>query len=143
LIASALALAGVFTRATWPTADQIKVESCSPDGVFATLSATIHGIAFWRAQLTDIARRRERAENWDQIQVDMQARVDDIIPQSEENLDIILEKHLTDVQLAARRLRALADKIERDEANRVIGEAMRKQLPSLKQCEEIVTARLR
>src|SRR5262245_60637307 len=94
------ALAGALAWATWPTADQIKIESCSPEGLVATLSAAIHGTAFWRAQLTDVSRRRQRAEKWDQIQADMQERVadmqervDDIVRRSEENLKAIYERH--------------------------------------------------
>ena len=81
------ACAGALVWATWPAADQIKVESCSPNGLFATLSAAVHGKAFWRVQLADVARRRWTAENWDQNQADMRARVDDIVRQSEERLN--------------------------------------------------------
>jgi hypothetical protein len=145
-------IAGACTGAalawtTWPAADQIKVDGCSSDGLFATLSAAIHGKAFWRVQLADIARRRQSAENWDQSQADMQARVDEIVRQSKERLNAIREAHPSlapsDAQLAAERLRTLADKIEYDEANRTASEFMRTQAPLLKQCEEAIIARLR
>src|SRR5262245_11599101 len=87
------ALAGALAWATWPTAGQIKIESCSPEGLFATLSAAIHGTAFWRAQLTDVSRRRQSAEKWDQIQADMHGRLDVIVRRSEENLNAIHERH--------------------------------------------------
>lgn len=144
LIASALV--GTLVWATWPTAHQINVESCSPDGLFAKLSAAIHGNPFWRVQLADIARRRQSAENWDQNQAAMRARIDDIVQQSEANLNAIREAHSSlapsDAQLAAERLRILADKIEHDEADRTVSEFMRKQVPILKQCEEAIIARL-
>jgi hypothetical protein len=148
LIAGAL-ITGAFAWATWPTAGQINIESCSPDGLFATLSAAVHGTTFWRAQLTDVSRRRESAENWDQNQADIQARIDDIARQSEENLNAIRKRYPslalpapTDAQLAAKRLRALANKIEADEANHTVSEVMRKRAPVLKQCEETIVARL-
>jgi hypothetical protein len=145
LIASALA--GLLVWATWPAAGQLTIETCSPNGLFAKLSAAFHGNAFWRAQLADVARRRQRAENWEQNQADMQARVDDIVRQSNERLNAIREAHpnLTpsDTQLAAERLRTLADRIERDEADRTVSEFMRKQVPVLKRCEETIVARLR
>jgi hypothetical protein len=128
-------------------ADQIKIESCSADGLVATLSAAIHGKAFWHVQLASVTRRRQNAENWDQNQADTQAQVDHIVRQSEERLNAIREAHpsLTpsDAQVAAERLRTLADKIEHDEADRTVSEFMRKQVPVLKQCEETIIARLR
>jgi hypothetical protein len=152
LIASALV--GTLVLATLPTAHQISVESCSPDGLFAKLSAAIHGNSFWRVQLADIARRRQSAEHWDQNQAEMRARVDNIarqaeevVRQAEERLQSIREAHPsltpTDAQLAAKRLRTLADKIEHDEADRTVSEFMRKQVPVLKQCEEAIIERLR
>ena len=91
LIASALV--GVLAWATWPTADQIIVESCSPDGLFAKLSAVIYGNTFWRAQLAGVARWRQSAENWDQVQTVMRARLDDIRRQSEANVNTFFEAH--------------------------------------------------
>jgi hypothetical protein len=141
------AVAGALAWATWPAADQINVESCSPDGLFATLSAAIHGKAFWRVQLADIARRWQSAENWDQNHADMKARDDDIVRQSEEYLNAIREAYpslrQSEAQVAAKRFRDLADKIERDEADRIVSEAMRKQATALKQCEEAIIARVR
>jgi len=139
----------VLAWATWPTADQIIVESCSPNGLFAKLSAAIYGNTFWRAQLADVARRRQTAENWDQYQAEMGARLDDVRRQSEANVNAILEAHPsaalpapTDSQLAAKHLRELADKIESDEADSTVTEIMRKRVPVLKRCEETIVARL-
>ena len=91
LIASALV--GVLAWATWRTADQIIVESCSPDGLFAKLSAVIYGNTFWRAELAGVARWRQSAENWDQVQTVMRARLDDIRRQSEANVNTFFEAH--------------------------------------------------
>jgi hypothetical protein len=148
----AVALAGALAWATlawatWPTGNQLNTESCLPIGLFAKLSAAVHGRTFWRAQLTDVARRLQSAEDWDQDQADWQARLDDVVRQSEANLNAIYEAHPslappTDAQLAAKRLRTLADKVEHDEARRTASELMRKELPVLKRCEEIIIERL-
>jgi hypothetical protein len=129
-----VALAGLLVWATWPAAGQLNVETCSPNGLFAKLSAAFHGNTFWSVQLADLGDRRRRAENWDQFQADMQARSNAVVEKSEEFLKQIYQAQPslapTDAQIAAKQLRDLADKIEADEATRTVSEYMQKLLVS-------------
>jgi hypothetical protein len=146
LVASIVALAGVFAWVTWPTADRLRLEDCSPNGLFARLSAAIHGDGFWRAQLAEIVGQRQRLEGWEGKQADTQATLDAAVRQSEEMMNALYRAHPelapTDAQIAANRLRALADKIESDEANRILSEAMPRQIATLRHCEHHCPAKV-
>jgi hypothetical protein len=120
--------------------------TASPDGPIARLSVAIHGERFWRVQLADVTRQRQRAENWNAERADIRAKTDDILRKSEELINGIYKAHpgltSTDAQLAAQHHRALADKIEEQENERIVSEYMRARVPVLKQCEDIITAQL-
>jgi hypothetical protein len=141
-----VALVGLLTWATWPAEGQLDGATCSPNGLFAKLSAVLHGDAFWRVQLAGLAHSREIAENWDNSQADLEARTRAIVDQSKSSLNRISEAYPslapTEAHVAAQRLRDLADRIEIDEAKRVVSESMRRSATVLKACEETIATRL-
>lgn len=132
----------LLTWSTWPAANQINVQSCFPQGLWANLSAKIYGNWFWRTQLADVSDRRHAAETWDQNQ----ARIADIIRQSEAKINAMVEQFpslaTTNADIAAMQLRSLADKIESEEANRIVSEMMRKRVPALQRCEAAIIERV-
>ena len=150
LLGGALAVITVVVWGIWnatsPTAGQLSVKDCSPDGPIAKLSVAIHGERFWRAQLADVTRQRHSAENWDAERANIRTKTADILRKSDEFISGIYEAHPglkpTDAQLAAQRHRALADKIEEQENERIVSEYMRARVPILKQCEDIITAQV-
>ena len=100
--------------ATWPTAGQLSTTDCSPDGILAKLSSAIHGERFWRVQLADITHQRQSAENWDEERAKMlRTMTDDALRKAKEMLNAAYEKHPS-----------LAP------------------TPTLKRCEEFITAQL-
>jgi hypothetical protein len=113
LIAGGLALTVLVGWATWPAAGQLSTTDCSPDGILAKLSSTIHGERFWRLQLADITHQRQSAENWDEESAKMRTMTDDALRKAKEMLNAAYEKHPS-----------LAP------------------TPTLKRCEEFITAQL-
>jgi hypothetical protein len=114
LIAGGLALTVLVGWATWPTAGQLSTTDCSPDGIRAKLSSTIHGERFWRLQLADITRQRQIAENWDEERAKMlRAMTDDALRKAKEMLNAAYEKYPS-----------------------------LPPTPTLKRCEEFITAQL-
>jgi hypothetical protein len=113
----------------------------------------IYGDKFWSVQLAGIRDSRLDAENWDRKQAEIQREADDIVRQYLPDLDAIKAQQdeiykkypslaPTSAQVAAENLRERADEIEDNEARRLASEAMRKQVPILRQCEDTIVARL-
>jgi hypothetical protein len=114
LIAGGLALTVLVGWATWPTAGQLSTTDCSPDGILAKLSSAMHGKRFWRLQLADITRQRQTAENWDEERAKMlRAMTDDALRKAKEMLNAAYEKYPS-----------------------------LPPTPTLKRCEEFITAQL-
>ena len=95
LLGGALAVITVVVWAIWnatsPTAGQLSVKDCSPDGSIAKLSVAIHGERFWRAQLADVTRQRHSAENWDAERANIRTKTADILRKSDELISGIYE----------------------------------------------------
>ena len=136
------AFGGLVVWATWPAEGQLDIATCLPNGVFAKLSAASRGDAFWRTQLAGLVRSRRAAENWDYAQ----AGIDAFVEKSEARLNSIYEAHPqlapSAAQIAAKRLRDLANKIEAEEAHRLIAEKMQVLANSIRKCQETIAARL-
>jgi hypothetical protein len=131
---------------TWPRTGQLKLDSCSPNGALAEISAMTHGNGFWRVQLDDIEGQRNLAENWDRNQAAIAARLAPIFAQIDDALAKIasqmaeIYKKYPDLapnqaHQSAEQLRALADAIELADTERMVSEQMRKRLPVLRRCD--------
>jgi len=151
-----LCLLGIFAAwLTWPTAGQLELESCSPNGAVAELSAYVHGKGFWRAQLGDIGHQRDEAENWDRTQAEQRRQISEVQAQTDEVLQrekdwlatfyAPSQEHQLAEQLRDRaaQMMAQADDLEMKKYNRLAQEKIQKQLPILRRCQEFINKKLR
>lgn len=147
ILCVALVLACFFSwRNLMPVPGQIDVVKCSPNGLFARLSASLYGGRFWLVQVSDIDIKLYESENWDQLharrKAQLEATIRPIREANEFRMQEIYQKNPilapSPAKVAADRLRARADDFDIIDAEMQMSALMQQRVPILRRCKETI-----
>ena len=139
-------LLGLVGWVTWPSAGQLDVLRCVPDGAVARFSAKLYGPLFWRSQLGAVEAERRLAEGWDRLQAEIETRMERILSQNADELNSLYASHPelapTPAELETSRAQEAGEANEGLARRKQLSEFMAARARSLAACEREIRARM-
>ena len=132
-------LLGLVGWVTWPSAGQLDVLRCVPDGAVARFSAKLYGPLFWRSQLGPVEAERRLAEGWDRLQAEIETRMERILSQNADELNSLYASH---PELETSRAQEAGEANEGLARRKQLSEFMAARARSLATCEREIRARM-